>query len=193
MDECTYLIDSVFILILLLYFIYLYSHFHNPHCWRNLYFMDWYAALSWTAKNVRQVNAATDQSESGILESSVISDTTSKRSGFIGPCPINMAFHYLSQGLFVLCAWPSPGSDRTLTSIIWGGHLHTLLLNDWFYCSARINALSWRQHIITDWPVWPTALIYAGTTQPYSTVKPTPGRSLRSVLIVLFYRCVLRA
>ncbi len=144
-------------------------------------------------KNVRQLKCCDWQSESGILESSVISDTTSKRSGFIGPCPINMAFHYLSQGLFVLCAWPSPGSDRTLTSIIWGGHLHTLLLNGWFYCSARINALSWRQHIITDWPVWPTALIYAGTTQPYSTVKPTPGRSLRSVLIVLFYRCVLRA
>ncbi len=27
----------------------------------------------------------------------------------------------------------------------------------------------------------------------YSTVKPTPERSLRSVLIVLFYGCVLRA
>lgn len=100
------------------------------------------------------------------------------------PCPINMAFHYLSLGLFVLCA--SPGSDRTLTSIIWGGHLHAMLLNGGFYCSACINALSWKQHIFRDWPEWPTALIYAGTTQPYSTVKPTLVRSLRSVLIVLF-------
>lgn len=114
-------------------------HIVSKQIYRNVYCMDWYRALSWMIENVWPLNAATDQSESGILESSVISDTTSKRSGSMPhypPCPINKVFHYFSQGLFVLCAWPSSGSEHHL------GWPFTCLAAKWlvlllnpYYCS----------------------------------------------------------